>query len=75
MGSDKMSRSLCPPARIFKVYIVYTKVHCLGGLNDTLLTQSYTLENGSHCGGHSGQNNVPRAGRQDARLDLSSVKK
>lgn len=54
LDGHKMSTSLCPPARILKVYTEtlteLRHIYCLDGLNNTSLSQGYFLENDSHCG-------------------------
>ena len=59
LGGYKMSRSPHPLARTLKVYIEvltgFSHVYCPDGLSNTLLSQGYVFENGSHCG-NGGQN-------------------
>ena len=59
LGSCNMSRSLHSPARILKVYTEaltgFSHIFSPDGLNNTLLSQCFILENISHCG-NSGQN-------------------
>lgn len=49
-----MSRSPQPPNRILKVYIGafsgFSHIHSPEGLNTTLFSQDYDVENGSHYG-------------------------
>lgn len=49
----KMRRSPYPPARIVKVYrealTGFCHIYCLDGLKNTLLSQGWDLDNGSHC--------------------------
>ena len=60
LGSWKTSRSLQSRARLLKVYIealpVFSHIFNPDGLNDTLLSQGYILENDSYCG--NGRQNV-----------------
>ena len=70
LGSCETSRSPHLPARMLKVCVEaltgFSHVYCPDGLNNTLISESCDLENGSHCENvEQNVNSKDRGGREE----------